>query len=335
MKTRVLLAGISLAVLTPSVAMAADDGCQRDGNGRIIGTVIGAGAGGLAGHVIAGRGDKTEGTIIGGVIGAVIGNQVAKNSGDCRVAYGYYDKDGRWHATGVASSDAKGYFNRDGKWVKGRPDGYYDQDNRWVKVSASADTNGYWDRDGSYVPVASSGYYDRNNQWVSSSASGYYDTKGRWVAGPARGYYNSKGRWVEDDDYYASRGDDWGSIEQNGYYDENGRWRAGKVSGYYDSRGRFVTTRTYQDDRYNWAQMPSENRERISWMREYIDDAEAGGDIRKGDASYARSELFAAEKQDKLFRRDGRYTASENRTIETRLDKLSTRLDRNWRTASN
>ena len=49
MKNRVFLAGIALAVLTPSVAMAQNDGCQRDSNGRVIGTVIGAGAGGVAG----------------------------------------------------------------------------------------------------------------------------------------------------------------------------------------------------------------------------------------------------------------------------------------------
>ena len=72
MKSRLFLAGVALSILTPSVAMAQDDGCRRDSNGRIIGTVVGAGAGGVLGNVIAGRGDKTEGTIIGGIIGAII-----------------------------------------------------------------------------------------------------------------------------------------------------------------------------------------------------------------------------------------------------------------------
>ncbi|WP_295441629.1 glycine zipper 2TM domain-containing protein [Sphingorhabdus sp. EL138] len=87
MKSRIFFAGVVLAVLTPSVVSAQDDGCRRDGSGRIIGTAVGAGAGGVLGNVIAGRGDKTEGSIIGAVVGAVIGNQVSKsNRGDCRTA---------------------------------------------------------------------------------------------------------------------------------------------------------------------------------------------------------------------------------------------------------
>ena len=78
MKSRMFLAGIALAVFTPVVASAQEDGCRRDGNGRIIGTAVGAGAGGVLGNVIAGRGDKAEGSIIGAIVGAVIGNQVSK-----------------------------------------------------------------------------------------------------------------------------------------------------------------------------------------------------------------------------------------------------------------
>lgn len=48
MKKHIILAGIALATLTPSIASAQDDGCRRDSNGRIIGTAIGAGAGGRA-----------------------------------------------------------------------------------------------------------------------------------------------------------------------------------------------------------------------------------------------------------------------------------------------
>ena len=57
MKIQVLAMGAALAALTPSIA-SAEDGCRRDGSGRIIGTVAGAGAGGVLGSVIAGRGDK-------------------------------------------------------------------------------------------------------------------------------------------------------------------------------------------------------------------------------------------------------------------------------------
>lgn len=45
------------------------------------GTVIGAIAGGLAGHEIAGRGDKTVGTIIGGAVGAIAGRAIDRSDG--------------------------------------------------------------------------------------------------------------------------------------------------------------------------------------------------------------------------------------------------------------
>ena len=48
------------------------------------GTIIGAIAGGLAGHEIAGRGDRTMGTIIGGAVGAVAGRAIDKGNDRCR-----------------------------------------------------------------------------------------------------------------------------------------------------------------------------------------------------------------------------------------------------------
>jgi uncharacterized protein YcfJ len=56
--------------------------CQ-DGDG---GTIVGALAGGLAGNQIAGRGDRTLGTILGGVVGAVAGRAVDRSDrpGYCR-----------------------------------------------------------------------------------------------------------------------------------------------------------------------------------------------------------------------------------------------------------
>ena len=48
------------------------------------GTVIGAIAGGLAGHEIAGRGDRTVGTIIGGAVGAIAGRAIDKGNDGCR-----------------------------------------------------------------------------------------------------------------------------------------------------------------------------------------------------------------------------------------------------------
>ena len=62
-----------------------DDGryyCRRD-NGT-TGLVIGAGVGALAGHEIAGRGDRTLGAILGGAIGAIVGREIDRGSLHCR-----------------------------------------------------------------------------------------------------------------------------------------------------------------------------------------------------------------------------------------------------------
>ena len=56
--------------------------CKRD-NGT-TGLVIGAGVGALAGHELAGRGDKTLGAILGGAIGAVVGREIDRGSLSCR-----------------------------------------------------------------------------------------------------------------------------------------------------------------------------------------------------------------------------------------------------------
>ena len=55
------------------------------GNDGATGTILGAIAGGLIGHEVAGRrGDKTAGVIIGGAVGAVAGRAIDKGNGGCR-----------------------------------------------------------------------------------------------------------------------------------------------------------------------------------------------------------------------------------------------------------
>ncbi len=56
--------------------------CRRD-NGT-TGLVIGAALGGLAGHEIAGHGDKTLGTILGAVGGGLLGRSVDRGDLKCR-----------------------------------------------------------------------------------------------------------------------------------------------------------------------------------------------------------------------------------------------------------
>ncbi|MDP4575580.1 glycine zipper 2TM domain-containing protein [Qipengyuania sp. G39] len=56
--------------------------CRRD-NGT-TGLVIGAGVGALAGHELAGRGDRTLGAILGGALGAIVGREIDRGSLRCR-----------------------------------------------------------------------------------------------------------------------------------------------------------------------------------------------------------------------------------------------------------
>ena len=56
--------------------------CRRD-NGT-TGLLIGAGVGALAGHEIAGRGDRTLGAIIGAVGGGLLGREIDRGSLSCR-----------------------------------------------------------------------------------------------------------------------------------------------------------------------------------------------------------------------------------------------------------
>lgn len=236
MRKDILVAGLAAAALSPAFALAATP-CEQQSTNRAVGTVAGAGLGALAGSAIAGRGSHTEGAIIGGIAGAVIGNQVSKGNLDCSRAYGYYDDRGMWHATGVPRSQAEGYWDRDNRWVSGPPTGYYDASGRWVNAGG----DGYYDRNGYWVPAAAGGYYDRNGRWVST-APGYW-RNGRWIEGPAVGHYDEYGNWVSGEaaGHFDSNGV-WVADPQPGYWD-NGRWVRGRVYGYYDSRGRWVSTR--------------------------------------------------------------------------------------------
>ncbi len=56
--------------------------CRRD-NGT-TGLIIGAGVGALAGHEIAGRGDRTLGAIVGGVAGGLLGRAIDRGDLKCR-----------------------------------------------------------------------------------------------------------------------------------------------------------------------------------------------------------------------------------------------------------
>src|SRR5437868_5171151 len=126
MRRHLLVAGIAVATLLPTLAFAQQTCEQRSAN-RTAGTIFGGVAGALLGSAVAGHGDKTTGAVVGGVGGAVVGNQLARGDRDCQHAYGYYDSNSQWHANEVRRESAQGYYNRDGQWVDGAPNGYYDQ----------------------------------------------------------------------------------------------------------------------------------------------------------------------------------------------------------------
>jgi Glycine zipper 2TM domain len=242
MRKSILFSTIAAIALIPSVA-SAQSSCERQRSGRIIGTVAGAGVGGVLGNVIAGKGDKTLGTIIGAVGGGIIGNQIAKPSQDCSRAFGYYDKQNRWHATGIATSSAIGYYNRDGDWVDGAPNGYYDDSNRWRQNPGTQSDNGGYGPEGHWVPASANGYYDKNDVWIAGSSSGYYDDRGRWVSGTTTGHYDRSGRWMAG--VASGRNDangNWIADAQSGHYGSDGRWTTVSGTGYYDTRGRWVST---------------------------------------------------------------------------------------------
>ena len=118
MRKHLLAAGIAAAVLIPSLALAQETCEQRSAN-RTAGTVLGAVGGALLGSAVAGHGEKGAGAAIGGVTGAVIGNQVSRGPRDCAHAYGYYDNGGGWHDNHVDRTAAYGYYDRSGVWVDG------------------------------------------------------------------------------------------------------------------------------------------------------------------------------------------------------------------------
>lgn len=268
MRKHILMAGFAAISLIPASAFAQTreqsrdqaetrSSCDRQRDNRVIATVAGAGVGGVLGNVVAGSGDKLLGTVIGAAGGAVIGNQLAKPSNDCARAYGYYDENNRWHATGVSADRAQGYYDRDGNWMTGAPNGHYDGANRWISNNGPTRGEGYYTDQRGWVPASANGYYDRNDQWVAGSDTGQYDGNGRWIAGsggqPVRradayGYYDTQGLW-----HAAAPQQD----RATGYYDRNNTWVSGTPNGHYDERGNWVP---HRDDGTASGNYDSQNR---------------------------------------------------------------------------
>lgn len=332
MRNQLLVAGLAAAAFIPSFA-AAQVTCEQGQDHRMLGTVAGAGIGALIGSAVAGHGEKTTGAVIGGIGGALVGNQVTKPNADCTHAYGYYDSNGAWHATAVAQTSAQGYYDRNGQWVNGAPNGYYDSRGQWVAAATSPSTSGYYDGDGHWVPASANGYYDTNGQWVAGVASGYYNNQGRWVAGPTTGHYDTSGQWIsgQPSGHRDARGV-WVADAQPGYYDENGRWRSGQVTGYYDTQGRWIgTTLAATDQSYNssyqtrstWTGAPQDFRARTAWLDQRIRNSLDDGSLSHAEGKRALRNLNNIRREEMRLRHyNGRLDQRDEMRIQAKLDSL-------------
>jgi hypothetical protein len=282
-----LIGGIAAIALVPTLALAQQQTCEEQQNHRVAGTVGGAAVGALAGSAIAGRGHKTDGAILGGVVGAVIGNQATKPNQDCRHAYGYYDGNGAWHATDVEANNAAGYYDRDGRWVDGAPGGYYDRNGQWQ--SAGNDR----------------GYRDRNGRYVPGGAEGYYDTDGRYVT-----VENRRG------DGYGGQGD------RNGQGDHNGQWTNGGSGG--GSGGGYDNGYGGGGGRFRWTGAPGEIATRENWLDQRIRSGAADGSLSRWEADRAFRTLNDIRMQERrLARRHRGLRQSDQAYIQDKLDALS------------
>jgi hypothetical protein len=325
MRIQTLVAGLFAATLIPTAALAQQT-CEQRQNNRVAGTVAGAGLGALAGSAVAGRGDRTEGAVIGGLAGALLGNQLTKGKADCARAYGYYDNNGAWHANAVARNNAAGYFDRNGAWVDGAPRGHYDGQGRWVQASADTSSAGYYDARGLWVPASASGYYTNDGRWVAAAAPGHYDRSGRWVAGAAVGRYNADGQWLSGQ--ATGRRDAngvWVSDPQPGYYD-NGRWVRGEAVGYYDARGRWISTDGRQPQRadYSGSGAARSIDERQADIAQRISRAMDNGRLSRSEGRQAMRSLAAIEREEiSLRNRQGVLGPRARVTINAKLDRLN------------
>jgi hypothetical protein len=138
-----LFAGVALAIILPSAALA-QESCEDRAANRAVGTVAGVVGGALIGSAIAGPHDRGAGAVVGGLAGGVIGNQLARGPRDCEHAYGWYDNEGRWHSNSIDRSAAVGYYDRDGVWVDGPPPDYYARDRYPAAVPADVGPADSW-----------------------------------------------------------------------------------------------------------------------------------------------------------------------------------------------
>ncbi len=318
MRPHLLAAGVAVAALIPSFALAQSN-CEQRRSQQTAGTIAGAGIGAVLGSIVAGRGDRTTGAVIGGLGGGILGNQLSKPGVGCAYAYGYYDNSGAWHASNVSKQNARGYYDREGAWVEGAPDGHYNNDGRWVRTVETPAAAGYYDARGRWVPVSATGYYADNGRWVTGAAPGHYDRSGRWVQRPSSGRYDAQGRWIAGQPSRAS-GNGRGEVHL-GYYDQ-GRWHAGETTGYYDAQGRWIRVEGWQSNSQRGAQMDIDARQ--SWLSQRIRNGLDDGSLTRREGDTALRTMASIEREEASLRtRRGALRPRDEQMIQARLDTLT------------
>jgi hypothetical protein len=134
MNTKLLIAGLMMAVALPATALAQPygNGCVRNNqDNRAAGTVVGALGGALIGGAIAGNHNRGAGVVIGGVTGAVAGNAIAgANNHPCPEGYYYAPPpprdDGRYGDNGYNDGRYNGGRYNGGFWG-GAPSGVHER----------------------------------------------------------------------------------------------------------------------------------------------------------------------------------------------------------------
>ncbi len=336
MKARYIPLSILALTLSPLSAFAQAD-CNERAMSRTTSTVVGAGLGAVLGSAVAGRDDRAAGAVIGGLGGALLGNQIGRANNNCARSYGYYDNRGDWHASGLAGDAAAGYYDRSGSWIDGAPEGYYDGRGAWVRSGSGQRSAGFSDRNGDWVPASAAGYHGSDGRWYHNVASGHYNHRGVWTPGVTSGRYDDRGRWISGPATGQRYVDDgWVSASQAGHYDADGVWRPGAVSGYYDAAGRWIQTSTaapYRDRAGYMGDGPSargsfrtesrrlEDRIMSAVNADRFSDAE--GDQALRDLAVLRTE------ERRMPRKGGALRPRDARTMDLRLIALDDSLP--WR----
>ena len=336
MRNFLLTAALLSASVVPAQAMAQQT-CEKHSTKRIVGTVAGAGVGGVLGNIIAGGGDKTLGTVLGAVGGGVLGNQITKGNGNCNKAYGYYDEQGSWHASNVQASNQTGYYDRESNWVEGAPRGYYDDQQRWVAASGTSQV-GYRDNNGRWVPASANDFnnngrdragtvqgYWQNGRWIAGETTGSYDKNGRWMPRVVNGRRDANGNWVDD--------------QQPGYHDRNGRWHAGTTTGAYDSRGVWNATNAGYGNNgnngngngggngYGNGNNQRDIATRFDRIEQRIERGMEQGSLTRNQAQRAETELEAIRRYDRSLRnRNGAISQRNESLVQQRLDRMNDSL---------